>query len=470
MERDHTIADAISLFKSNFRTDLDIPRCVGLENEYIMVSSDGAIMKAEVLEFLWHELANQGWEIITDKESQKIISLMRPRSPKIARRTYNYDLITTDYGYSTLEIDLAPAQSLKEAEKHLCELIEVVTSILRKYNTYLLGYGVQPMTSPKREYLGPKNRYGLIFDVREEENILNPGAFTVDLHCLNAACQTQVEVSISEAIWVLNALCATSGLRIALLANSPVWQNKLSDYKAIRELFWDWCWPNRKLQFGIPPRFQSFEHYVDYLFDFRSIAVCRNQIFYRLSGNSAFRQFITNEAGEIGVSFNGQTTRIFGKAEDVYTQYGFAWLDARLQPIYGTVEDRVSCQQPPHAHFCASALTLGLVENSAGLIEIANALSLDQWRDIRLLTCTHGMAFSYPGVNVKDLIKQMVQVADRGLKMRGFGEEVYLEPLYRRMDIGRCPADDMISCFLEGGVEKIIGSSDMRNILSFALY
>lgn len=474
MRQAHTMRRAAQLFKSNFRTDVDIqsgaPRCIGLENEYIMISSDGTIMKPEVLENFWRELAIQGWEIIRDKETQKITGLKKPRSDKIAKRTHNYDLITTDYGYSTLEIDLAPAQSLKEAQKPLDDLLEMVTSILSKYDTYLLGYGVQPVSSPRRDYLGPKSRYQLIFDVHEEETVLNPEALLTDLHCMNAASQTQVEVSISEAIPILNALCATSGLRIALLANSSVWQNKLSDYKAIRALFWDWCFPHRKSQVGIPPKFQSFEHYVDYIADFPSIAVCRDQIFYRLNSNNTFRQFMTDESGQMGTSFNGHTARIFGSPEDIYTQYGFAWLDARLQPLHGTVEDRVSCQQPPHARFCSSALTLGLVENSKGLIEIANLLSLDQWREIRLLACAQGMAFTYQEVDIRSLIEQMLHVAREGLEMRRFGDETYLAPLYNRLKTGMCPADEVLSQFLEGGVEKIIESNDMRKIFSFSIY
>jgi gamma-glutamylcysteine synthetase len=464
-----SLKDAVELFRSGFRTDLDAqeaePRWVGLENEYLMVSADGEAIGPEVLAHLWQALVTHGWTPITDELSQQIVAVIRPDPDPTNRKLHSFDLITTDFGYATLEIDLAPARSLTEARLALHRIVEVITSILHEHEAVLLGYGVQPVVAPTRGYLGPKSRYQLMFDTREAENDLNPEAWSVDLHCINAACQTQVEVSERQALPIVNALNATSGLRIALLAHSSVWQNRVSEYKAVRQLFWDWCWPARKLQFGIPPRFQSLEHYVDYIFDFRPIAVKRDHTFYRIDNHRAFRHFYLAEHGAVGITACGAEQRIFGEPEDLKTQCGFAWFDARLQPTYGTVEDRVSCQQPPQAHFCAAALTLGLVENYRACIKVADCLSLDQWRDIRILACTHGQDFSYPGVDIKGLLQHLLDIARQGLTMRHFGEEVYLEPLYQRVAQARCPADEVREQFLTGGVHRIIAVNDMKNLV-----
>lgn len=464
-----TVQDAVEFFRAGFRTDLDAhgaePRWVGLENEYLLVAADGAAIGPDVLACLWQALVNCGWTPLTDEQSQTIVAVTRPASDPTVKKLHGFDLVTTDFGYATLEIDLAPARSLTEARMALHDILDVITALLHEHQAFLLGYGVQPVAAPARAYLGPKSRYQLMFDTREAEQDLNPGAWSVDLHCMNAACQTQVEVSAAQALPIVNALNATSGLRIALLAHSPVWQNRVCGYKAVRQLFWDWCWPARKQQFGIPPRFQSLEHYVDYLFDFRPIAVKRGQTFYRIDNHQAFRHFFLAEHGAVGVAANGAEQRIFGEREDIKTQCGFAWFDARLQPTYGTVEDRVSCQQPPQAHFCASALTLGLVENYRELLEIADVLSLDQWRDIRVLACTHGQDFTYPGIDIRGLLQRMLDIARQGLLLRSFKEEMYLEPLAQRVSAGRCPADEVQEQFLSGGVQKIIATNDMRNLV-----
>ncbi len=470
MQQNDIINQATTVFQANFRTDIGSQagetRSIGLENEYLMVSSDGSILRPEVLQHLWGELEHHGWSLSRDAYTSEVISACKMRPDNHQLRTHNYDVITTDYGYATLEINLAPVKRIQDAYQPLCEIVELVTSVLDRYDARLLGYGVQPVTKPDRHYLGPKSRYKLIYDVRDNEQELNPGSQSVDLHCMNASCQTQVEVSLDEAIPLVNALNATSGLRIALFANSSVWQNKVSDFKAIRELFWDWCWPDRKQQVGIPPKFFSIQHYVDYLLDLRPIAINRDQIFYRLNSNTSFRHFLTNKGGQQGIAVNGDTTLVSGRPEDIKTQYAFAWIDTRLQPIHGTVEDRVSCQQPPDAHFSSSAVTLGLVENYQELVAMADALSIDQWKDIRMLACKHGMNFSYPGVNVRELIQQLLHIAYVGLKKRGFDEEVYLEPLYTRVESGRNPADEINDRFHHDGVGGLIAYNDMRRLLT----
>jgi glutamate--cysteine ligase len=457
--------DTVQLFRSSFRSEKDMqsgqPRRVGLENEYIMVSSDGSMLRPEVLDALWQELAVQGWSLKTDHITGKFISALKYRA-RPSQGEPPCDLITTDLGYSTLEINLAPAHSLQEGHAALRSLIALITSLLAKHASYLLGYGVQPITGPSSTFKGPKNRYALIFAVHEEEN---PGTSQLGLQCLNASCQTQVEVTEDEAIIAMNALTATTGLRAALFANSPVWQNRVSEYKAIRHQFWDWCYANRKQQIGMPPRIQSLEHYVDYLLDFRSIVVARDKTFYRLNNNFSFRSFMQNPDGQIGTTLDGQKATLIPRPEDIQTQYGFAWLDARLHPMHGTIEDRVSCQQPPHVHLCSSAMTLGLIENLQGLTEISDLLSRDQWREIRQLASVYGMNFSYPGIDIKDLMTRLLLVADEGLKRRGLGEEEYLAPLSARIQTGICPADEILARFREEGVHGLIMHTDMKNFL-----
>jgi gamma-glutamylcysteine synthetase len=460
--------EAVQLFRASFRSESDMQsgqrRRVGLENEYILVEADGSIVRPQVLEYLWEELAAQGWTLTVDPLTGKTTSAIQQRTTP-APGGHNYDVITTDLAYATLEICLAPAGSLQEAHAAFCPLVELVTSILARRDASMLGYGVQPVARPDSAYAGPKNRYALIFAVHAQEN---PGNSRLGLQCLNASCQTQVEVTEAEAIVALNALAATSGLRSALFANSPIWQNQLSGYKAIRPQFWDWCYANRSQQIGIPPRIQSLEHYVDYLVDFRSIVVRREKTFYRLNNNLSFRSFMQNPAGQLGTSVDGQQATIVARAEDIQTQYGFAWLDARLHPMHGTIEDRVSCQQPPHAHLCSSAMTLGLVENLPGLVAIADLLARDQWREVRQLASRHGMNFSYPGVAIRELLTRLLAVARAGLEKRGLGEEVYLLPLDARIESGNSPADEVLACFQEQGIPGLLEYTDMKHFSRYS--
>ena len=467
------LEDGLQTFTAAFRTDLDDPhssaRLVGLENEYPLVSPDGEPVTLEALEYFWHRLEKSGWETYTDGDaSGEVIGARKTRNDLSSSiRTHGYDHITTDFGYPTLELDLAPAESLPAAEGAFREIMRLITSIFAERDTIVLGYGIQPIAPPVRKYIGHKCRYDIIFDVCEEEEGFDTGPcqFPVGAHCLNAACQTHVEVSAGEAIPILNALNATSGLRVAITANSPVWQNEIGDYKVPRLLFWDWFWPARRQQTGMPISFKSLTHYVDTILDFRSICIKRNQKFYRLDHTKPFRQFFFGDGEFDIIARDGERLTTRAVADDLLTHHSMAWFDVRLSPAYGTIEDRVSCQQPPGAQFAVAALTLGLVENRAGICELAGQLSRDQWRDIRFLACKQGLDVVYPGVRVCDLILKMLEIARAGLKKRGLGEEKYLQPLFDRHATRCSPADNVIRRFYEGGVRDIVSRYDMRNYL-----
>lgn len=433
-------------------------RWIGLENEYPLVSSDGTMVQQSVVARLWRELQQHGWELISDGASSTIVAARRPGPELQARKRYTYDLITSDMGYATLEIDLAPARTLHEAAGHLRQILALITSILAEEDAHVLGYGIQPVTAPDLSCIAPGGRYQMMLDIARGEQILD----AIVLQTVSAACHTHVEVAAEEAIDVLNALNATSGLRIALLANSPIWQQSIASYKAVRQWCASACWPTRLSQLGIPPRFQSVAHYIDYLLDFRAFMVVRDQKPYKLDSNTSFRQFFFAEQGHPASTLEGEQHLLYPEMHDLLTQCGFAWGCSRLQPAYGTIEDRVSCQQPPHAHFCASALTLGLVENYRDLVSFTERFSLDQWREIRERAYTHGLAWSYANFKATELAEHLVSIAAMGLEKRGLGEEQYLQPLHARLSEQCCPADTASQQFCQDGMAGLIAHHTMK--------
>jgi hypothetical protein len=50
----------------------------------------------------------------------------------------------------------------------------------------------------------------------------------------------------------------------------------------------------------------------------------------------------------------------------------------------------------------------------------------------------------------------MVDIAGRGLRERGQGEEVFLQPLRDRLQEGRCPADETELFYRRGGVDALV--------------
>jgi gamma-glutamylcysteine synthetase len=467
-------SEASAFFQSRFPPALET-RTIGIENEYPLVYSSGEGIRYDIIAYLWNELAALGWELKQDSSTQRTVVAYQ-NGDGVGFR----NMITTDAGFHTLEIGVTPTGSLQEGEETLKELLELVTTILAKRDVIVLGYGVQPIAPPRDENLAPRGRYRFLADdcnagiihtnSLDVHGIHQPGGIIVYPHdysifTLSAAAQTHVDVNWEEAVKAVNALNATAGLRVALMANSPLWRGQMTTNQANRELFWDWAWTNRHNQTSMPPHFLNLDHYLDYIFDFRCLMLQRESTYYQMDTRLPFRQFFLSGEGRTGLSPLGQQMMLYPTLEDINFQCGTAWWDARLQSAHGTVEDRCICNQPPQEHLAGAALTLGLVENLSELSEIAASLSVDHWREVRISACIHGMQAHYPGVDIVRLIQQMVDVARLGLEKRGLGEEAYLQPLYRRIAEQRSPADEVRERFNQGGVAALVQHCDMRNML-----
>jgi hypothetical protein len=60
------------------------------------------------------------------------------------------------------------------------------------------------------------------------------------------------------------------------------------------------------------------------------------------------------------------------------------------------------------------------------------------------------------GFNVRELCRAMLQIARKGLTMRGQGEEELLAPLWRRSEAGTCPALETRELHKADGIDSIL--------------
>ncbi len=472
------IQAAQQFFKEAFAQHIT-QRLVGIEYEYPIVQlTSGEGTPYAVVLSLYEQLAVRGWQLGRDGATQVVIEARHPYQNSEGT-VIGHHFITTDAGLNILEIGLAPMHTLQESESELKRLLVLVLDIIEPMGATLLGYGIQPVTNPSHDNLAARGRYQFLYDE------FNRGAAFMDdlilytapngeygpdelsgygIFTLSAAGQTHIDIGRDEAISVINALNITSGFRIALFANSPIWKNKVSTYKANRELFWEWGWRNRENQTGIPPRFQNMEHYLDFLFDFRGFMVQRGDQYYKMDMSRPFRAFFTSPTQAM-TALNGDVVEIAPQLDDVHFQCGTAWFTARLQSTHGTVEDRCPANQPPYAHLGASALLLGLVENRAELTAFADQFSHDQARVLRLAAAKYGLAAQHPELDFYAHVCELVAIAHRGLLMRNYGEAVYLAEVQERVERRRCPADDALDFYEQGGLPMLIDQLNMKRFL-----
>ena len=188
-------------FTQKFKPQTDLPsKGIGIECEFPIVDQVGNAVSLEIIHRLFEYLAKEGFELKVDEYTHQPIAATRVNLSSALCFDYGEDTITTDLGFSTLEIALAPQTNLWKTQAALNELLFLLIPFFDQYQCRILGYGIQPVTPPSKDLLAPHKRYNFIN--RVSGNTLVPKLAGKDFHLLtvSASNQCHIEVSQEEAI------------------------------------------------------------------------------------------------------------------------------------------------------------------------------------------------------------------------------------------------------------------------------
>lgn len=439
-------------------------RGIGIEAELPIVNQQGKAVPMQVIQQMFEYLHSHGFEINLDPFSGYITSASKANYQSAQHFDYYFDKITTEAGYSTIEVVLAPQASLQEVNRHFLKVLQPLYDYLASQNCRILGFGTHPVTPPSKNLIMPQERY-LFFQHFSQNNVIpnNQGA---DTHLLTITASNQCHIGIcqEDSIMGVNVLNALSGLHIALNANSSVWQGKADEHcQANREFFWEDCYPQRLNQLGIPPQFETMTGYLDYLLQFEPMLIQREQGLLKVLNKSTLYDFMFGSSPIVAQTIEGNIIHTRPQATDLHYFNTFCYFDARLVPQYGTIESRVSCQQPPQETLAPTALTLGILENLDAATQLMHLFAPATWQQLRQDAGKHTLEAHIQGQSIVPLLEQYLDIAVQGLKQRNLGEEVFLQPLYQRLQQQQAPATVGAHIFEQQGVEAFLDHYSFQN-------
>ncbi|SED07052.1 Gamma-glutamylcysteine synthetase [Tenacibaculum sp. MAR_2009_124] len=445
-------------FKKSFTyKNKNSPRGIGIECEIPIVTLNGNAAPFSTIKKMFSYLEKVGFELIIDQQSKEVESARKMNPDSEENFSCCFDSITTDVGYSIIEIVLSPQINLWILEKHLSKLIDILKVFFKRHNCLMLGYGIQPLGYPSLDLMMPKERYFFFNKFSGNKIIPENEGSDACLLTITASNQCHVEIESENTIPAMNTLNALSGLQIALCANSPIWLGKVEKgIKANREDLWEHCFPNRIEQIGIPPKFQDEAHYVNYLLGFKPFLIEREGRFYRILNKETYAEYLEDDTSCFVESLNGDIVKVTPKIEDADQLFSCTWFNTRLVPKYGTIESRMCCQQPPSDTLSTSALTLGLIENLEVAKRFEEQYPLSFWKELRVTTIKNSLNVFIGRVSIVPLIKELLDIARDGLLRRNMNEEEFLKPLYDRLNKRESPADFAIEVFEERGINAFL--------------
>lgn len=402
---------------------------IGIELEFPIVHTKGKPTDIEVTKDLMRFLVD-ALSLEVEKEDQEgnPIQLVEPKSQ---------DLILFEVSYTTLEFAFGKAKSIQEVEERFRAYMEVIQEKLGEKDHAIQGWGIHPNWDINDNRPVAYPRYQMLMDYlhmgsRQERADLHDfpqyGAFI-------CGSQVQLDVSKSNYLRVINVFTQIEAAKAYLFANSEFsgaeWDTLIS-----RDIFWE------DSMHGIYPEnvgvnsklLKDEDDFFDYLDHSAIFTAERDGETYYFSPIRARDYLATDEI--TAYTLNGKEALLVPQEKDFQTHRSYQFQDLTTR---GTVEFRSVCTQPLDRTFASAAFHLGLLVNLDKLeTYLETAPFFERFgRDYKSLRrqFSKKRLSDEETAGIVQFSKDLLAIAEQGLKIRGQQEMTYLEPLKEKLTL-----------------------------------
>ncbi|MEM7424039.1 MAG: glutamate--cysteine ligase [Pseudomonadota bacterium] len=340
-----------------------------------------------------------------------------------------------------LELSGAPLETIHETCDEVNAHLAEVKSISDEIGVGFIGLGAAPLWTHDEMPMMPKGRYRLMTRYMGEVG-------THGTQMMYRTCTVQVNLDFaSEADMVqkMRVALALQPVATALFANSPFFEGKLNGHQSWRSRIWRDLDADRTGM--LPFVFEDgmgFERWVDYALDVPMYFVYRNGEYIDALGQS-FRDFLDGKLPALP----GEAPTLSDWADHLTTIFP----EARVKKF---IEMR-GADGGPWRRLCAlPALWVGLTYDQSALDaawDLARDWTAEERQQLRVDASVHGLRAEIRGRSMQDLSREVLAIADGGLRARarpGAGgmvpdERHFLNALHDSVDRGETAADELLS-------------------------
>ncbi|WP_299304291.1 glutamate--cysteine ligase [uncultured Litoreibacter sp.] len=339
-----------------------------------------------------------------------------------------------------LELSGAPLETIHETcdevNTHLVEVQTVADRIGAKF----IGLGAAPEWTHEQMPLMPKGRYKL----------MDAYMGTVGTHgtqMMRRTCTVQVNLDFSseaDMVKKMRVAVALQPVATALFANSPFFEGKVNGHKSWRSRVWRGLDDARTgmIPFIFDEGF-GFEAWTQWVLDVPMYFVYRDGKYIDALGQS-FRDFLKGELPALP----GETPTLSDWADHLTTVFP----EARVKKF---IEMR-GADGGPWRRLCAlPAFWVGLTYDQTALDaawDLAKGWDAETRQALLVASSEQGLQAEVNGIKMHDLAREVVDIAEAGLKNRakpGAGglvpdETHFLNALKDSIASGETPADELL--------------------------
>ena len=339
------------------------------------------------------------------------------------------------------ELSGAPLPTLHDTARETAEHVAQAKQIGSRLGIDFLTLGMSPLWARSETPVMPKARYRIMTDYM-------PKVGTLGLDMMYRTSTVQVNLDYgSEADMVrkLRVSIALQPVATALFANSPFTEGRPNGFLSMRSEIWRDTDPHRTGM--VPFVFEEgfgYERYVDWALDVPMYFVKRDSTYHDVAGAS-FRDLL---AGKLPQLPGERATR-----SDWANHVSTLFPEVRLKRY---LEMRGADVGPSERIVALSAFWVGLLYDSAALDQawdLVKGWSADDRERVRADVPKHALNASVAGRSVRDVARDVLALAERGLKSRGLKDEagrdetLHLAPLHEIVESGRTPAERLLDLY-----------------------
>jgi glutamate--cysteine ligase len=340
-----------------------------------------------------------------------------------------------------LELSGAPLLSIHETCDEVNAHLRDVRSVADEIGAGFIGLGAAPEWLHEQMPMMPKGRYRLMTDYMTRVG-------THGLAMMYRTCTVQVNLDFSsetDMVQKLRVALALQPVATALFASSPFFEGRPNGHKSWRSRIWRDLDPARTgmLPFVFEEGF-GFERWADYALDVPMYFVYRDGTYLDARGQS-FRDFLEGRLPALP----GEKPTLSDWADHLTTIFP----EARMKKF---IEMR-GADGGPWRRLCAlPALWVGLLYDQSALDaawDLASGWDAETREALRVAASVDGLAADTHGVKMIELAREVLEIAEAGLRARaipGAGglipdETHFLDALRESVESGQTLADELLA-------------------------
>ena len=377
----------------------------------------------------------------------------------------NDDIFCYDCSYNNIEFAMGREKDLFSIYNRFCDYYAFTKECFEEFNHTLTGMGINPYRKYNKNQPIPSERYLMLY--HHLKSFKNYGNVPMHFHdypeygMFSSASQVQLDVYKDDLVKTINVFSKIEPIKALLFSNSVlVDENK--HVTCFRDALWEYS------THGVNPHnigmydvdFKDLDSLQAYLESLNIYCVMRDGAYINFPSMNLLEYFKRDYVcGEIYANGEYREIEIKPCINDIKYLRPFKFINLTFR---GTVEFRSVCTQPIRDSMSVAAFHLGLKEKLDELEELINEDNVIYNKgytagELRKLLIQDELPAFIDGNELCKLTKDVVDLSDIGLKERGIGEEIFLNPLYERIKHHSNPGKDIITSMHNGiELEKII--------------